>query len=82
MQEHIRLLVERARRTEDRFTISGQQDSSTLLGEEVIRLAHLATSTHMLLWAKEAASNNAHAANSPEIDAQLHQTITRQEQSS
>lgn len=59
MQEHIRLLLERAQRTEDRFTIRGQQDSVTILAEEVVRLAHLATSSHMLLFAQDKASNNA-----------------------
>lgn len=85
MQEHIRLIIERAKRTEDRFTINGQQDSATILAEEVVRLAHLATSTHMLLWAQETASNNALVIKSPDKDVhQLHQTlqITGKEQTS
>ena len=85
MQELIRQLIERAQRSEDRFTINGQQDSVTILAEEVVRLAYLATSSHMLRSAQETAINSA---NSAEISANdihlLHQTlqINGQEQTS
>ena len=55
MQELIRLIIERAKRTEDRFTLDGKQDAATILAEEVIRLAHLATTTHMLRSAQDKA---------------------------
>ncbi len=81
MQEHIRLLLERAKRTEDRFTLSGKNDSSTLLGEEVVRWAHLATSTHMLLSARETASSSTISLETPVRDvSQLH--LSQQEQTS
>ena len=79
MQELIRLLVERAQRTEDRFTINGQQDYVTILAEEVVRLAHLAASSHMLLIAQHKASNNSIRTEIAVQDAsQLH--LSQQEQ--
>lgn len=81
MQEHIRLLIERAQRSEDRITVNGRQDSATILAEEVIRLAHLATSSHLLLWAQNKASDNAISAETTVEDAsQLH--LSQQEQTS
>ena len=83
MQEHIRLLLERAQRTEDRFTISGKQDSVTIIAEDVIRLAHLATSSHILLAAQEAASNsNGMPATIPPDNYVQHLKKTEQEQTS
>ena len=85
MQELIRLLLERAQRTEDRFTINGQQNSVTILAEEVVRLAYLATSSHMLRSAQETAINSTNRAVISANDVYLlHQTlqINGQEQTS
>ena len=81
MQEHIRRLIERAQRSEDRITLSGKQDSATQLAVEVVRLAHLAASTHMLLYAKDKAISSAISVETPANDAsQLH--LSQQEQTS
>ena len=81
MQELIRLIVERAKRTEDRFTLDGKQDAATILAEEVIRLAHLATTSHMLLSAQDKANSSSICAETQANDAlQLH--LTQQEQAS
>lgn len=89
MQEHIRAMIERAKRSDDRITVNGQQCSATSFAEEVIRLAHLATSSHMLLSAQAAASGSVLRARSTNNNAkQLPQTahpdlqVSEQEQAS
>ena len=47
MRDHIRKLINEARRSGDRINVENKQDNITQLTAEVIRLARLATSVHL-----------------------------------
>lgn len=47
MRDHIRKLINEARRSGDRIDVENKQDNITQLSADVIRLARLATSVHL-----------------------------------
>ena len=47
MRDHIREIINQARRSGDRIDVENKQELKPLLGAGVIRLARLATSVHM-----------------------------------
>lgn len=52
MREHILRLIEQASRPGDPIALEGHGDPAIRLAAETIRLARLAASTHMILWAR------------------------------
>lgn len=52
MREHVRRMIEEARRPGSGIGIDAHQDPALRLASETIRLARLAASTHMILSAR------------------------------
>ena len=52
MREHVRRMIEKARRPGRGIGIDDHQDPALRLASETIRLARLAASTHMILLAR------------------------------
>ena len=52
MREHMRSIIDQARRSEDRISADSQADLPRRLAGQVIRWARLAASSHMVLSAR------------------------------
>jgi hypothetical protein len=57
VRNHIRQLIEDARRSGDRVGVDGPHDTPSLLAAETIRLARLATSIHLAEAARQVAAS-------------------------
>ncbi len=52
MREHMRSIIDQARRSEERISADNQADLSQRLAGQVIRWARIAASSHMVLSAR------------------------------
>lgn len=61
MRDHIRKMIEEARRPSNSIGLDRRDEPSLRLASEAIRLARLAASTHMILQARRTAQVSEHS---------------------